>query len=57
MDDDVLDDPRREQDGLASGVLYPSLGLLLSPIGASAAMNLSSVAVIANALRLRSLAL
>jgi Cu+-exporting ATPase len=38
---------------LAAGVLYPSLGLLLSPIVASAAMALSSVSVIGNALRLR----
>jgi Cu+-exporting ATPase len=39
---------------LAAGVLYPFLGLLLSPIVAAAAMALSSVSVIANALRLRS---
>jgi len=38
---------------LAAGVLYPVLGLLLSPVLASAAMSLSSVSVIANALRLR----
>ena len=38
---------------LAAGVLYPSLGLLLSPIVAAAAMALSSVSVIGNALRLR----
>jgi Cu+-exporting ATPase len=38
---------------LAAGVLYPSFGLLLSPIVAAAAMSLSSVSVIGNALRLR----
>ncbi|AUX26933.1 haloacid dehalogenase [Sorangium cellulosum] len=38
---------------IAAGVLYPVLGLLLSPMLASAAMSLSSVSVIGNALRLR----
>jgi Cu+-exporting ATPase len=38
---------------LAAGVLYPVLGILLSPVVAAAAMALSSVSVIGNALRLR----
>jgi len=38
---------------VAAGVLYPVLGILISPIWASAAMTLSSVSVIGNALRLR----
>src|SRR5436309_817913 len=42
---------------IATGVLYPVWGLLLNPMIASAAMSLSSVAVIGNALRLRRLAL
>ncbi len=42
---------------IAAGVLYPFLGLLLSPIIASAAMTFSSVSVISNALRLRNLPL
>jgi P-type Cu+ transporter len=38
---------------LAAGLLYPALGLLLSPIVAAAAMSVSSMSVIANSLRLR----
>ncbi|MBV8937186.1 MAG: copper-transporting ATPase, partial [Alphaproteobacteria bacterium] len=42
---------------IAAGVLYPAFGLLLNPMIASAAMSLSSVLVIGNALRLRNLRL
>ena len=38
---------------VAAGVLYPFIGILISPIWASAAMTFSSVSVILNALRLR----
>jgi Cu+-exporting ATPase len=42
---------------IAAGALYPAFHVLLSPVVAALAMSLSSVSVIANALRLRSLKL
>jgi Cu+-exporting ATPase len=42
---------------VAAGILYPPFGILISPIWASAAMSLSSLSVVGNSLRLRSLKL
>ena len=42
---------------LAAGVLYPVLGITLSPMVAALAMSLSSVSVVSNALRLRKVSL
>jgi Cu+-exporting ATPase len=42
---------------IAAGVLYPLIGVLISPIWASVAMSFSSLSVVGNALRLRRLRL
>ena len=42
---------------IAAGVLYPLFGILLSPVVGAAAMALSSLSVVSNALRLRTVAL
>ncbi|HNT29446.1 MAG TPA: HAD-IC family P-type ATPase, partial [bacterium] len=42
---------------IAAGILYPSVGILLSPVMASAAMALSSISVVSNSLRLRTIKL
>jgi P-type Cu+ transporter len=42
---------------VAAGVLFPFLGILISPIWASVAMSLSSLSVVGNALRLRNASL